>query len=251
MAIGLSMELAEVILVAIFIAVALVALHRWGPRPIRVYRPGRNAFLWLVVGVLLVKITEDVLGQETGTGDEALLQWIHSEAPVAWCVALQQVTDTASFVSIMAIAALGAALLHWRGLRYDALALALTPVVAGLVIYLAKAFVQRERPALWEADVYWGTSFPSGHTLGAAALATVIGLLASRIKSRAGRWLLRGWLVTWVVLVGFSRMYLGVHWPTDVAAAACAGAIVAVIVHGTVARWSPRNALVAAAGRKR
>ncbi|HRH30412.1 MAG TPA: hypothetical protein PKV17_16650, partial [Aquabacterium sp.] len=61
-----------------------------------------------------------------------------------------------------------------------------TPITATLVVWGTKAIVGRARPALWEAQWYWGSSFPSGHTLSTAAFATAAALCVARIWPRAG-----------------------------------------------------------------
>jgi undecaprenyl-diphosphatase len=109
--------------------------------------------------------------------------------------------------------------------RGDALLLAASMVCGGTLIYVMKIVVGRERPALWEAPGYWGSSFPSGHTLAMATFATAAALVAGRLwpAVRVPALLLA---LACVLLVGFSRLVLGVHWPTDVVVAACLGAAI-------------------------
>lgn len=231
MLVSVGIEVAEILVVAALLAIALTALRPFLPiawcRRLRL----RRWFVWLSAGVLLIKLTEDVLDHETGPGDEALLRWIHATAPVAWQQLMLFITDTAAFRVVCAIAVLSALVAFWRGHRRDTATLLLTPALAGVVIYLFKGGVDRTRPSLWATDIYGGSSFPSGHTLGAAALATALGLLARHVELKPTRVAARVLLALWVAAVAFSRMYLGVHWPTDVAAAACAGALVAMGVH--------------------
>ena len=87
---------------------------------------------------------------------------------------------------------------------------------------MLKAAVGRARPALWDTQWYWGSSFPSGHTLVVAALATATVISANRIWPGSRKFVMSIALV-WVFSVGISRLVLGVHWPTDVLAAVCIG----------------------------
>ena len=106
--------------------------------------------------------------------------------------------------------------------RYEAILLASSVITASIVVYLLKMAVGRERPALWDTEWYWGSSFPSGHTLVFAAFATATVICIGRLWPAAHKVALVAGL-SGVVLVGLSRLVLGVHWPTDVLAAACIG----------------------------
>jgi undecaprenyl-diphosphatase len=111
----------------------------------------------------------------------------------------------------------------------------------GLVISAAKHVVGRHRPPFPDALITpGGFSFPSGHATGAAA----VGLLCAWMLCRwvAHRWVVQVaiWAVTvaLIVLIGFSRVYLGVHFPTDVMAGWFLGAAWAGIVTLVVEWWS-------------
>ncbi len=101
-----------------------------------------------------------------------------------------------------------------------------------------KALFGRARPDLVSHEVFVNSaSFPSGHTTLATALYLTLAMLASSYGlSRRGRLLTYGVAILLAGLVGFSRVYLGVHWPSDVVAGWCLGAFWAVagwIVLGT------------------
>ncbi|MGB8691348.1 MAG: phosphatase PAP2 family protein [Microcoleus sp.] len=94
----------------------------------------------------------------------------------------------------------------------------------GLNILLKQLFA-RARPQLWErtVDVRF-YSFPSGH----AMMSMVIyGLLSYFLASRFPRWRVGIFSLTLVLIaaIGFSRLYLGVHWPTDIIAGYTAGLV--------------------------
>ncbi|HEY4556255.1 MAG TPA: phosphatase PAP2 family protein, partial [Lysobacter sp.] len=87
---------------------------------------------------------------------------------------------------------------------------------SGLLNMAAKRLFARERPALWDSIAPEATySFPSGHAMGSATLAAVIVLFAWRTRWRMHALLAMG---AFTVLVGASRVYLGVHYPSDIVA---------------------------------
>ena len=105
-------------------------------------------------------------------------------------------------------------------------------VASPVVVYAMKAAFERTRPALWDAPWYWGSSFPSGHTLSVATFATAAVLCALRIWPQR-RWpvmLATGFSILWTCAVGLSRLVLGVHWPTDVLAAIVMGMAIPVLL---------------------
>jgi undecaprenyl-diphosphatase len=80
---------------------------------------------------------------------------------------------------------------------------------------------------LWETEYYWGSSFPSGHTLAVAAFATAATLLVLKVRP-ASLWIVMAAAFLWIFLVGLSRLVL-------VLAAACIGTFlplaIKVIIH--------------------
>lgn len=78
----------------------------------------------------------------------------------------------------------------------------------------AKQFFARDRPSLWESIAPEESfSFPSGHAMGSMTLAVVVTMLAWNTR---WRWPVFGVALMFAVLVGTSRIYLGVHYPSDI-----------------------------------
>lgn len=81
---------------------------------------------------------------------------------------------------------------------------------------LLKVLIDRPRPMLWPRLVQdYGTSFPSAHSVYAAAFACIFILLYWRTK---WRFAVSGLALAWMLVMGLSRVYLGVHYPSDVLA---------------------------------
>lgn len=105
-------------------------------------------------------------------------------------------------------------------------ALVLAAILGGTLLNnLLKLIFARPRPDLVAHSVeVVTTSFPSGHAMmSAAAYLTLGALLAQTQKSRAARIYILALAVLTATLIGVSRVYLGVHWPTDVIAGWLAG----------------------------
>ena len=80
----------------------------------------------------------------------------------------------------------------------------------------AKQLFARVRPTLWESIAPESTfSFPSGHAMGSITLAMVLVLLAWHTR---WRWWVAAPMAAFVAMVGLSRVYLGVHYPSDILA---------------------------------
>jgi membrane-associated phospholipid phosphatase len=133
-------------------------------------------------------------------------------------------TEVVLLVTAIGLAAL-AALRHWHGFVTLALAVAATQ----LVVELVKLLVERPRPPAEDALTHAsGFSFPSGHSATAVAVYAVLALLIGSRCCERKRIILAviGGLV--VLGVGASRVYLGVHYPTDVIAGWLTGAALAL-----------------------
>ena len=139
--------------------------------------------------------------------------------------AMRDVTGLGGFtvVSLVTVVGVLAFLMHgrWR----QALVLAATVLLAELSSELAKHFYGRPRPDLVPHGSYvYSASFPSGHsTLSAATFLTLAVLIASLEPNRGTKAMVFILALALVIAIGFSRVYLGVHWPSDVLAGWCLG----------------------------
>jgi len=183
----------------------------------------------LVLAVCAAKLSEDVLGRESGPIDSAILLFIHGHTPDALTGFFRAVTFTASSMALFPLTAVVTIALLWARRRAEALLVAASVIGSAPVVYVVKMTVGRERPALWDTESYWGSSFPSGHTLVVAAFATAAALCVGRIKPDARKPAVAV-AIAWISLVAISRLVLGVHWPTDVLVAACVGVFLALVI---------------------
>ncbi|MBD2180237.1 phosphatase PAP2 family protein [Planktothrix sp. FACHB-1355] len=116
--------------------------------------------------------------------------------------------------------------------------------------YLLKDLFARTRPALWERilDVT-SYSFPSGHAMISLVVYGAIGyLLASQFKPHSR--LIFSLTIFVISAIGFSRLYLGVHWPTDVVAGYAAGVVWLLACMLSLEVWQRRKSVSVSASEK-
>lgn len=171
---------------------------------------------WVAFGVL----TMVVIGQD-GTplwSDDGFLAWSLGHRPDVAGALARGVTDTGSGAVPYALAA-SAGVVAGRTVRRRmwAAALSLACLGAGQALrYGVMALVRRPRPAHADsAASAGGWAFPSGHTTAAALTAGLL-IVALSLRAPRGATPLRVVIGCWGVLVGLSRVHLGVHWFTDV-----------------------------------
>jgi len=140
--------------------------------------------------------------------------------------AMRDLTALGGFTVLTLMTLMGFALFWLHGRRLQAWVLAGTVLAAQLSANLLKGVYDRPRPDLVpHGDYVYAQSFPSGHsTLAAAVYLTLATLIASVEIRPATKRLVYGLAVAVTVAVGISRVYLGVHWPSDVLAGWSLGA---------------------------
>lgn len=153
----------------------------------------------------------------------------HPEDPIGPRVfeeAMRDVTALGGFTVLTLLTVLSVAALLFYGKRRQALVLGATILLAELSADLTKMLVGRDRPELVPHGSYvYSHSFPSGHsTISAAAWFTLAAVIASIEPKRRAKAFVFTVAALVVVAIGLSRIYLGVHWPSDVLAGWTLGA---------------------------
>lgn len=130
--------------------------------------------------------------------------------------------------------------------RHGAAALVLGSSIGGSLLNIAlKSLFDRPRPDVVVHLVgVSSASFPSGHAMASATIYLTLGVLLARVQPDRRLKIYAGVVAaTLTVIVGLSRVYLGVHWPTDVLAGWCIGAAWAMLCW-LVAAWLQRRGAV-------
>lgn len=187
--------------------------------------PVVGLFLAALAIWVFAQIADEVVEQETYNIDTLILQTIRLwHTPL-----LDQIMVSITFVgqpSVLVVISLGLGiLLLIQRRRFEATTLVIAALGAAGLNYWLKQMFARDRPALWDrvVDVRY-YSFPSGHAMVSIVMYGLIGYL---LATRFHRWrvLIFSLTTLLVVAIGVSRLYLGVHWPTDVAAGYAAGLV--------------------------
>ena len=151
----------------------------------------------------------------------------------------------AGTVPLALLAAAVAAVLAWRGRRFEAALVLAAAALAGALIYLLKLIYARPRPPLALRLIpEGGFSLPSGHALGSAVVLGVLAVVAwSLLRPGPVRTLVVVAAGVLVAATGASRVYLGVHWTTDVVDGwLVGGACVALAATALALRTAPARA---------
>lgn len=171
--------------------------------------------LFTVAIVTFAKLANDIREQDTLGIDRGVLVQLHNLlGSKVLDIVVPATTDIGGTVGITAITIVAVATcLRWH--RFNR-ALFLAVAISGAVVLnlVLKSLFWRSRPELWQQLVIEnGFSFPSGHAMAssALALAVVIALWNTRWRVAA---VIAG--AFYAVYVGFTRLYLGVHYPTDI-----------------------------------
>lgn len=211
---------------SLFVALLAVALALWG----------------------FLHIAEEVGEGDTRAFDTAVLFAMrtgdsHDPIGPAWLeFAARDISALGGFtvLTLLAVLALGFLVVvkkYVEGLVLLAAVLGATALSEGLKFGYA-----RPRPDLVAHAVETlGSSFPSGHaTLSAATYLTIGALLAHAQERRRVKTYIHVTAILLALLIGVSRVYLGVHWPTDVLAGWCVGAAWSILCV-TLASWLTRD----------
>ena len=117
--------------------------------------------------------------------------------------------------------------------KLSAYKIAAISISSVLVMFLMKLFLHRNRPLIPLIAKVHGYSFPSGHTFTSVTFYGIIAyILYKNVKNKAVKWLVISCLILLICLVGFSRVYLRLHYASDVIAGFCLGTIWLVL-----AKW--------------
>jgi membrane-associated phospholipid phosphatase len=197
------------------------------------------SWLWVLASTLACFVCLAVVAHRAKHGtalDHAVLDWLIEHRYRGLTIAAIVITDAGSPV-VMTLLAVAAAVVLWlRHSPRTGFVIVATLAVATGLSTLTKAVVGAQRPPratqlLLEVD----SSYPSGHVTGTLALVGIVAVVIGRGRSPAIRAALGVAVVAATALVALTRLYLGVHWLTDVVGGSLLGGAAVLAGSATLA----------------
>ena len=204
-----------------------------------------SVFLWAFLYVM-----DEVTEGDTYTLDRAILLALRRSGDLATPVGPRWLQETArdvtalgGFTVLSLLVAMSATLLWLHRRKLQALIFLAAVFLGQTLAEITKHLVGRNRPDLVpHLDQVYSSSFPSGHSaMSPIVYLTLAGILAAGEPNRAAKTLLVAVAAALVLAVGASRVYLGVHWPTDVLAGWAMGTAVALLATLVLHRFAPHH----------
>ncbi|MEO6155271.1 MAG: phosphatase PAP2 family protein [Thermomonas sp.] len=177
--------------------------------------------LLVFVGVLLPlwgfgELAEDLHAGEVFFFDPPLLEFAHTLARAGWDTFFVRMSAIGYLYGVVPLDIVLVLALALRRRLSEGLFAGMAIIGSALLNLGTKQLFARARPTLWESIAPESSfSFPSGHAMGSMTLACVLVLLAWHTR---WRWPVLAVTSVFVALVGLSRIYLGVHYPSDILA---------------------------------
>ncbi len=182
----------------------------------------------IVAGIgtgIFVEVAEHVRSGSTQAFDDAVIRWLGAHHTKALDDIMLEVTALGTGTVVVMIVAVAALFLVPTQHKYSAILL-IASALGGLVLNgILKIGFNRPRPSIIVTAVHTvSSSFPSGHAMSAAIVYSTVAYLAARLLKRMwAKVLVMTAAFIVIALICLSRLYLGVHYPSDVAAGVAIG----------------------------
>lgn len=162
--------------------------------------------------------------------DRSVSAQLHELASPTLDVLMRSITDLGSSLALAVLVALAAMVLIARGRSSEAI---FTVAALGATLALndsLKRLLERPRPGLDWAEAATGFSFPSGHAMNATVVLGALALVVWRLRGPQAGAVALTLSLAMAILIGSSRIYLGVHWTTDVVGGVLAGGLLLLVL---------------------
>lgn len=181
---------------------------------------GSFALLLFVILGYMVKFYPEQLT----SFDTPIQTWLRGDLPAALTTFFKLVTSVIDPMGIIIWVSALVLFFLYKKWKLEAALLAGNLVLHGILIKLIKLLYQRSRPSILHLVEEGGYSFPSGHAMATAiVVGTLMIIVQQRMQNQQIKRLVQGLLLLFILTIMASRVYLGVHYPTDVIGGALMG----------------------------
>ena len=175
--------------------------------------------LFVILGYMVKFYPETLVGF-----DQPIQTAIRGDLPDYLTIIFRAITRLIDIPVIITWVVITAFIFYRKRWKIESLLMLGNLALAGLLIVTFKNIYQRPRPAILHLVEEKGFSFPSGHSLAVTLMVgSLIVILSQRINNTVWRKIVQIVLGLYLVSVLVSRVYLGVHYPSDVLASLCVG----------------------------
>jgi undecaprenyl-diphosphatase len=186
--------------------------------------------LFLLSLLVFFYITDEIIGDKNNTFDNSVFSFIHPFISTPNTTIMRVITIFGSHIFLIPANIILAIIFLLKKHRWNSLRVPVVSLGSFLVMSSLKLFFSRPRPDDPVYQAAMGFSYPSGHAMSAMTFfGLLIFLVWHRVHHRNIRWVLTIFLVIFILLIGFSRVYLRVHYASDVLAGFSMGVIWLVI----------------------
>lgn len=168
-------------------------------------------FIFIILSLLVRGSSEGILF------DVSILELLHNnDNPIIFNM-MKSISFIGSWRFLVPFATIAILYLLNKRRLYES-KLLLTNILGSYILnHILKLIIKRTRPFEFFRVEQGGLSFPSGHSMVAASMYLAIAyLLTKDVKNSTKKRFIYGIFISIILLMGISRMYLGVHWPTDI-----------------------------------
>ncbi|KGM37562.1 phosphatase PAP2 family protein [Streptococcus sinensis] len=168
--------------------------------------------LFVILGYIVKFYPEQLVGF-----DSPIQTWLRGDLPAFLTTFFKLVTSLIDPLGIIIWVSALSLFFLYKKWKLEAALLAGNLILHGILIKLIKLVYQRSRPSLSHLVEEGGYSFPSGHSMATAiVVGSLIIIVQQRMQNQHIKRLVQGLLLLFILTIMASRVYLGVHYPTDV-----------------------------------
>lgn len=184
---------------------------------VRLYKNYQRFFL-ITMSIIFVGLGLRVRTSNEGIlFDNIVLEYLHNNINPLFLRIMRFISFIGSAYFIIPVMTLVVAYNHIKNKSYESKLLLISTAGSWIFNYLLKQIFQRTRPLEYFLVEQGGYSYPSGHTMMATTFYfTVAYILTRKTKDKKKKTSFYIMATIAILVMGFSRVYLGVHWPTDI-----------------------------------